>query len=345
MGTMLDEALFYAQKGWYVFPCREKPGAPYIRNGQSVTPTEKSPYTANGLNDATIDEDQIRKWWGTWSNALIGVNAGLSNLFVVDIDKKNVNGFDTYSTWDINDTAGLRTITPSGGMHIIFTGQGKTNTNAATGIDTRGDGGYFIAPPSRILEGTFCGEYKRSGDWSKAPGVIPDGLMEKLFPENGDSYSVPKIFNKKLSRKQLSRATLRFMAEGAPEGERNTTLFKALADFAGCGYSMQEARDLVSPISDKIGLNRGEFEQVLDHAYSKKRTPSIPEHIQEKIASGGRDVAKSITFEEQAVIEYAVLSCAVIDNQLIPVIGEIIGYEDFQVLKNKYIFQAMMKLY
>jgi len=345
MGTMLEEALFYARKGWYVFPCREKPGSPYVKNGQTVTPCEKSPYTANGLNDATTDEDQIKKWWGTWSNALIGVNAGRSNLFVIDIDKKNVNGFDTYSTWDINDVAGLRTITPSGGMHIIFTGQGKTNTNATTGIDTRGEGGYFIAPPSKILEGDYCGEYKRSGDWSKAPGVIPDGLMEKLFPESTTSYSVPRIYSGKIEHKQLSRATLQFMSNGAPEGMRNATLFKALADFAGCGYSKEEARELVAPVSDKIGLSRGEFEQVLDNAYSKNRTPSIPEHLQEKIASGGKDVAKNITFEEQSIIEYAVLSCAIIDNQLIPVIADIISYEDFQSLKNKYIFQAMLKLY
>lgn len=345
MGTMLEEALFYAQKGWYVFPCREKPGAPYIKNGQTIIPCEKSPYTFNGLNDATLDEDQIKKWWGAWNDALIGVNAGLSNLFVVDIDKKNVNGFDTYSKWDINDVAGLRTITPSGGMHIIFTGKGKTNTNATTGIDTRGEGGYFIAPPSKILEGAYCGEYKRSGDWSKSPGVIPNGLMEKLFPENSNAYSVPRIYSGKIEKKQLSKATLSFITNGAPEGMRNATLFKALADFAGCGYTKEESRETVGPVSDRIGLSRGEFEQVLDHAYSKERTPSIPEYLQEKIASGGKDVAKKITFEEQSIIEYAVLSCAVIDNQLIPVIADIIKYDDFQNLKNKYIFQAMLKLY
>ena len=90
--NMVDEALNYSKRGWYVFPCREKPGSPFIRNGETVTPTEKTPYVAKGLNSATLDEDQIRSWWKMWENALIGVNAGKSDLFVVDIDRKQVNG-------------------------------------------------------------------------------------------------------------------------------------------------------------------------------------------------------------------------------------------------------------
>ena len=85
---MLDEALYYAKRGWYVFPCREKPSAPYIDNNVEKVSLEKTPYTTNGLNDATTDADQIRAWWTQWEDAMIGVNAGLSGLFVVDIDKK-----------------------------------------------------------------------------------------------------------------------------------------------------------------------------------------------------------------------------------------------------------------
>jgi len=62
MTDMLSKALDYAQRGWYVFPCREKPGTPYQKNGQTVTPGEKTPYVSNGLNDATRGPDQIRAW-------------------------------------------------------------------------------------------------------------------------------------------------------------------------------------------------------------------------------------------------------------------------------------------
>ncbi len=67
MTDMLQEALEYARRGWYVFPCREKPGTPYVRNGETITPLEKTPYVKNGLNDATLDEDQITQWWKLWS--------------------------------------------------------------------------------------------------------------------------------------------------------------------------------------------------------------------------------------------------------------------------------------
>lgn len=345
MGTMLEQALEYARRGWYVLPCREKPGKPYLRNKQTIIPEEKTPYTAQGLNDATLDEDQIRKWWTTWENALIGINAGKSGLFVIDIDKKHINGLDTYSMWDINDSAGLKSYTPSGGMHIIFTGTGKSSTNRETGIDTRGEGGYFIAPPSKILEGEYVGEYKVFGDWSNPPGVIPDGLMKRLFPENTTEYvrgsSTPAIGMKK----KISRSTLDFMVTGALSGERNTKLFKAAAEFAGCGYTIDETRDSLKNACKIMGLDSSEFEKVLIHAFSKPRTPSIPDSIQEKIMEGGKNVAGMITLEEQAVMESAVLACMMIDNDSIPVIQDILNFDDFRVLKNQVIYKTVNAMY
>jgi len=345
MANMLQEALDYAARGWYVFPCREKPGEPFNRNGEQVTPSEKTPYISKGLNDATLDADQIQAWWKMWPNAMIGINAGKSGLFVVDIDKKYVNGLDTFQTWNINDSAGLHSFTPSGGMHIVFSGSGRTTTNAKTGIDTRGDGGYFIAPPSKIIEGTYAGEYKRFDDWGKAPGVIPDGLMGKLFPDRTTEYVRGNFIAADGVKKQLSRASLSFLANGALPGERNATLFKVLADFVGCGYTQDETRDAVQPVCLRIGLTGGEFETVLVHAYSKPRTSSIPDSIQEKISEGGKKATSKITFEEQTVMEDALLACLLVDNSLIPAISDILNYEDFQVFKNRIIYKAINRLY
>ena len=343
--TMLQEALTYAGRGWYVFPCREKPGEPFIRNGETITPAEKTPYVSKGLDSATLDLDQIRAWWGKWSEAMIGINAGKSGLFVVDIDKKHVNGLDTFTQWNINDSAGLHSITPSGGMHIIFTGAGKSSTNAKTGIDTRGEGGYFIAPPSKILSGEYAGEYKCMGDWSKTPGIIPDGLLARLFPDKTTEYVKGNFTPPDGTKKQLSRASLNFLANGAPVGGRNAALFKVLADFAGCGYSKEYAKETVLPICTRIGLTVSEFEQVLGHAYSKPRTSSIPDSIQEKILEGGKHVASKITFEEQVAMEDALLASMLMDNALIPAINDILNFEDFHVLKNRLIYKTINKIY
>jgi replicative DNA helicase len=345
MTDMLSEALSYAARQWYVFPCREKPGEPFIRNGETIIPAEKTPYVSKGLNDATLDADQITAWWKKWPNAMIGVNAGKSGLFVVDIDRKHVNGLDTFTSWNINDSAGLHSLTPSGGMHIVFTGVGKSNTNAKTGIDTRGEGGYFVAPPSQIISGEHCGEYKRFDDWSRTPGIIPDGLMSKLFPDKTVEYVRGNTVFPEGVKLQLSRATLNFLANGAPVGERNATLFKVLADFAGCGYAQEYAKETVSPICVRMGLSMSEFEQVLIHAYSKPRTPSIPDSIQEKILKEGKHVASKITFEEQAVMENALLACLLLDNELIPVVNDVLNFEDFNIFKNRIIYRAINKLY
>ena len=261
MTDLLSEALQYAERGWYVFPCRESPGIPYEKDGIMVTPKEKTPYISGGLNNATTDPDQITAWWTTWPNAMIGVNAGKSGLFVVDIDKKHVNGLDTYTSWDVSDVSGLHSFTPSGGIHVVFTGSGKTSTNGKTGVDTRGEGGYFIAPPSRIIEGEYPGDYKTFDDWSRTPGIIPDGLMSKLFPDK--TYEYVRGKGEDGEKKHLSRATLQFLANGAPKGERNSSLFKALADFAGCGYTREEARDATHGVSVRIGLPEEEYEHVL----------------------------------------------------------------------------------
>lgn len=346
MPNMLLEALDYARRGWYVFPCREKEGESYVLNGETITPLEKTPYTSKGLDDATIDEDQITSWWGRWKNAMIGINAGKSGLFVIDIDKKHVNGLDTFTSWNVNDSAGLHSITPSGGMHILFTGTGKSSTNAKTGVDTRGEGGYFIAPPSKISQGTYVGEYKKFDDWGRTPGVIPDGLMGKLFPDKTVEYVRGNSFSPVGGeKKQLSRATLNFLANGAPDGERNSTLFKVLSDFAGCGYDREYSKETVLPICLRIGLPVSEFEQVLNHAYSKPRTSSIPDSIQEKIMEGGKSVASKITFEEQAIMEDALLACLLIDNGLIPAVSDTLHYEDFQVFKNRIIYKSIVRLY
>lgn len=345
MTTMLDEALDCALRGWYIFPCREKPGTPYKnKNDEWITPEEKTPYTSKGLHDATIDVDQIVSWFTTWPDAMIGVNAGLSGLFVVDIDRKHVDGLETYSKWNINDTAGLQSITPSGGQHIVFTGRGKSGSNAKTGIDTRGEGGYFIAPPSRIIQGEHPGEYKRFNDWGKTPGVIPDGLMANLFPDKVVEYVKGVSSGSNGEKKELSRASLNFLVNGAMPGERNSTLFKVMADFVGCGYTQEEAKEFVFPVCERIGIGVSEFEKVMSHAYSKPRTSSIPDSVQEKIKEGGKNLASRITPEEATAIEEALLACLLIDNNVIPPVSDIIGFEDFQVFKNRVIFKSIIKL-
>ena len=66
--TMLELALQISNEfGFSVFPCREK------TQGNKKA---KSPYTNRGYKDASSDVEQIRSWWHSFPNAMIGVPTG-----------------------------------------------------------------------------------------------------------------------------------------------------------------------------------------------------------------------------------------------------------------------------
>jgi len=183
--ALVDDALNYAKRGWFVFPCREKHMGFYVnKKGQKVELKEKTPYTINGVYDATTDPNKIKRMWKKTPNAMIGVSCLASGLFVVDIDAHtdNVDGFSNWMSLNISDAGALHSMTPNGGYHIIYSGHGRNSTKPWLGVDTRGDGGLFIAPPSRLYDKdeNYIGTYIAVDNWNKEPAPIPIDLFEKL---------------------------------------------------------------------------------------------------------------------------------------------------------------------
>jgi hypothetical protein len=137
--SRLDVALSLARAKIPIFPCGY----------------DKRPLTPHGLKDATTDEAQIRAWWERWPDARVGVPTGpASGLFVLDADtdKKTCEpigernllklGFDVVAhPW--------KQRTQGGGWHVFFRWEsgcrGNTVGKIADGVDTRSNGGYFIA--------------------------------------------------------------------------------------------------------------------------------------------------------------------------------------------------------
>lgn len=141
---LLDSALFYASWGWPVFPL--KPGT-------------KEPATRNGFKDATTSTGVIREWWRRNPSANIGVRTGV--LFdALDVDFKN----GAWRAWlEIRDSSETPTahgisITPTSGLHVLFKasgyGSGANMFRTNSGLDYRGKGGYIVAPPSVLADGT-----------------------------------------------------------------------------------------------------------------------------------------------------------------------------------------------
>lgn len=179
---LLKKAIEYANRGWYVFPCREKPSRPFLsKNGKEIIIRPKAPYIKHGFQNASTDVDQISEWWNRYPNAGIGISCGASNLVVLDIDVRDgKQGFENFMKMGISEEGALHAKTPSGGVHIIYKGLMNSHANVKIGVDVRSKGAYIVAPPSWILEDGQKKFYSQSDDWNREPVCVPAELEYKL---------------------------------------------------------------------------------------------------------------------------------------------------------------------
>lgn len=178
---MVNEALAYAKRGWYVFPC-------------GAGKDKKAPLTQHGLKDASVSDIQIKEWWGKWPDAAIGIVTGkVSGITVVDIDPRH--GGDRSLTeleakhGDLPPTAQVLTGGSGGHFYFNYTAKIKTTSNLFPGIDIRNDGAYVIAPPSVHITGN---KYQWLADQS--PDELPLALVpDWLMPQNKATQPLPAI--------------------------------------------------------------------------------------------------------------------------------------------------------
>lgn len=182
----LDAALGYAQRGWAVFPCHQPTPSGCSCQRRHCSSPAKHPHTPRGLHDATLDEAQVRRWWGRWPDANVAIRTGaVSGLVVLDIDPDH-GGSESLDRLcrrfgPLPDGRVVRT--GSGGRHLYFAHPGGTVRNdtgrrLGPGLDVRGDGGYVIAPPSRHTSGRG---YALEAHGQLLP-QIPGWLLELVRP-------------------------------------------------------------------------------------------------------------------------------------------------------------------
>lgn len=177
LSEMGEAALAYAKKGWRVFPCHT-PVDQGCSCGQDCGSVGKHPRTENGLTNATTDLDRVRIWWTHFPDANIGLATG-QGIQVVDVDGEI--GEDALFALEtefgvLPKTAESRT---GRGRHLYFgypKHLGNTIGKLGSKLDTRGDGGYVLAPPSLHASGaTYM--------WVTEPdrlAQLPDWLVKKL---------------------------------------------------------------------------------------------------------------------------------------------------------------------
>lgn len=183
MSELLAAALAYAADGLRVFPLAPREKVPLIPGGR-------------GCNDATTDEAQIRAWWAKCPDANIGVSTG-DGLLVIDVDGDDgctslIRLCDEHGPIPVTRCVSTGRV---GGFHFWLraTGPACRNSNGirnglALGIDTRGAGGYVVAPPSIHPDGR---PYKAS---PKAPiADAPQWLVDLLTPKVVERTGAPVV--------------------------------------------------------------------------------------------------------------------------------------------------------
>jgi hypothetical protein len=135
------QALACADRGWPVFPCQSG---------------KKIPATQHGYLDATTDPNQIREWFARHPDWNLAVATGAPGPDVLDIDTRGDRGdgfpaLARLASASLLDSATGMVRTPSGGLHVYFSGSGQRSGHLpACHIDFLSKGGYILAPPSQI---------------------------------------------------------------------------------------------------------------------------------------------------------------------------------------------------
>ncbi|WP_338867957.1 bifunctional DNA primase/polymerase [Myxococcus stipitatus] len=186
---ILEAALDYAGRGWHVIPCFEPTPAPSgalictCPGGAQCSSTGKHPRTRNGVKDATTDEAQLRTWWQQWPHANVAIATGaLSGIDVVDVDAKagGVAEMEKQKTEHGDLPPTIVAQTSGGGYHAYFryTGLLSRSATLAPGVDTRGNGGYVIAPPSLHRTGERYSWVEGSTPAQASPADAPAWIRE-----------------------------------------------------------------------------------------------------------------------------------------------------------------------
>ncbi|APU20143.1 bifunctional DNA primase/polymerase [Actinoalloteichus sp. GBA129-24] len=219
--ALRSAALDAAGRGWPVFPLRapndpigaKKPASFF----HSVTRCTRQGYCRDGHQGweelAITDPDRIERAWSR-STHNVGIACGRAGLLVIDLDQPKPGalppkeaeagggiewgadvltalceqyGHDVAALWETYTVT-----TPRGGVHLYFrqphgvrlgNTQGGRGTSLGELIDTRGHGGYVVAPGSITPDGA----YRLVEDLPPAP--LPGWLVRLLAPRPSTAVS------------------------------------------------------------------------------------------------------------------------------------------------------------
>jgi putative DNA primase/helicase len=269
MVNMLAAALKYARRGTPIFP---------------LDPADKSPLCPRGFYAATANENQVRRWWQRWPNAMIGMPTGpRTRIWVLDIDVDLLAPTQSAHPMarllaihgPLPDTA--MSITPRGGWHFFFRWDGAdircSIGKLGPGVDVRGHGGYVAIPPSVRADGTpyrWCSVNGVNAKATEAPSWLveeilkiqsrnqtwvmsPVPILNGAFQKSGEPSDVRDHIWARCALEQECALVV-----AAPVGTRNDALNRAAFNLfqivAGGALGEQEVGDRLFAAAEACGL-------------------------------------------------------------------------------------------
>lgn len=217
----LEIALDYSRRGWAVFPVH----APTLDGrcdcgNLNCTSPAKHPWTVNGFRDATKDPEKIKDFWAGYPDANLGIATGASSgIIVMDVD-----GSEGAALAQRNGIPITITATTAKGVHYYFKHPGypiKSAVGIFPQLDSRGDGGYVVAPGSKHISGTI---------YSWKPGLSPDDVSLAGAPD----WWLDALLKKDTRTTQTQPSTGSIV-----EGTRNSTLASFAGTMRAAGFNQE----------------------------------------------------------------------------------------------------------
>ncbi|MEV3873621.1 bifunctional DNA primase/polymerase [Streptomyces sp. NPDC049906] len=281
---LLAHAIAAAGRGWPVFPLRPRDKRPAGHPERSCPRTGRCAAGHRTPEQrATTDPDLITAAW-THAPYNVGLATGPAGLLVVDLDtvkatdeKGTPDGVTTFEA--LCERAGHavplthRVRTARGGTHLYFTqpaGAQLRNTAGKLGprIDTRGWGGYVVAPGSTTPAGTY--ELLDSRPPVPLPGWLHTALTTPREPTHTPTPAPAVALGngRRVAEVALERETAAVRA--AQEGGRNARLLasvRAVGRFVAWGdIPRHVAEEAFQGAGEAAGLTASECRSTIRSA-------------------------------------------------------------------------------
>lgn len=312
---ILDQILQYAKFGYHVFPIHGfVDGLCTCGKQAACKDIAKHPLTDTGYKAATTDLDQIRNWYQNYKdfcNWGFATGQDYSKVWVLDVDKKD-DGPGTLANLLRQHGALPRTAmakTGGGGEHYYFAlPEGLLIPSRARflpGLDTRGEGGYVLAPPSLHQSGN---RYEWIVPFETTLAEAPTWLLDLILAKNKPKESSGISLVVQAPPSDLENSP------GVGEGGRNDTLCRLIGVHVARQESLERiqalaiawAKRCIPPFDEEKTVQTVNRLWSKEHGFTDNIT-STSECVEQERKNCQQDVA-SATFVDQPVANSFFLS-------------------------------------